>query len=466
MQLGSRLRALRRREGLTQAAFAKRLGISTSYLNLIENDRRPLTAQVLIKVARTFEVDLGEFSGEQEDALLQDLMEALGDPLFDEHGLTNTDLRELVGNQPEVGRALVRLYQAFRSAQETNAQLALQVSDTQDIQTPTRLPSEEVTDFIQAHQNHFPALEAAAERIWKDGSFEIRSLEYRLRRFLQEELGVRVLVSRQDMIRRFDPQTRELHLSENLPPRSRNFQLAVQTALLWREGDIDRVISTFRFRSEAARRLAKVTLANYFAGATLMPYTPFLQAAKEERYDIELMGNRFRTSFEQVAHRLTTLRRSGAEGVPFHFIRVDIAGNISKRFSASGIGFARFGSACSKWNVFSAFMTPGRISRQLSVMPDGKTYFCIARTITRGKGGYHKPHAVQAIGLGCETEHARALVYADGIDLDKPARVVEIGTSCRLCPRHDCAQRAFPSLEHPLEIDEHVRGASFFSPAR
>lgn len=466
MNLGTRLRALRRREGLTQAAFSKRLGISTSYLNLIENDRRPLTAQVLIKLARSFEVDLAEFSGDAEDGIVQDLMEAFGDPLFDEHGLTNSDLRELASSQPEVGRAMVRLYQAFRGSQETNAQLALQVSDTQDIQTPTRLPSEEVTDFIQAHHNHFPALEEAAERIWKDGSFELRSLEYRLRRFLEQELGVRVEVAQGADLRRFDPAKRVLTLSENLPPRSRNFQLAVQTALLWREDDIERMVASFRFRSEAARRLGKVTLANYFAGATLMPYGPFLKAAEAARYDIELLGNRFRTSFEQVAHRMTTLRRTGAEGVPFHFIRVDIAGNISKRFSASGIGFARFGSACSKWNVFAAFMTPGRISRQLSVMPDGKTYFCIARTITRGQGGYHAPHAVQGIGLGCETDHARKLVYADGIDLDAPQRVVQIGTSCRLCPRSDCAQRAFPSLEHPLEIDEHVRGASFFSPSR
>jgi predicted transcriptional regulator len=211
--------------------------------------------------------------------------------------------------------------------------------------------------------------------------------------------------------------------------------------------------------------LARVSLANCFAGAVLMPYGPFLAAAEAERYDIELLGHRFRTSFEQVCHRLTSLRRKDRAGVPFHFIRVDLAGNISKRFSASGIPFARFGSACSKWNVFHAFMTPGRIRRQLSRMPDGRTYFCIARTLRKGAGGFHAPHPVQAIGLGCEVRHARELVYADGVDLDSPSVLVDIGTSCRLCPRKDCAERAFPSLERPLRIDEDVRGASFFSPS-
>ena len=467
MAFGTKLRALRRRESLTQAQFAKRLGISTSYLNLIENDRRPLTAQVLIKLAQAFDVDLAEFSEDAEDALVQDLREAFGDPFFEEHGLTNSDLRELASGQPELGRAVVRLYQAWRNGQETTAQLAARLSDSQDVEAPSRLPSEEVTDFIQHHHNHFPALEEAAERIWKDGAFEIRSLEYRLRQFLQGELGVRVQVVNGDdlgAVRRYDPDTRTLSLSENLPPRSRNFQLAVQTALLWRWTDLSDKVERFRFHSADARRLAKVTLANYFAGATLMPYTRFKRAAVDLRYDVELLGNRFRCSFEQVAHRLTTLRRPGDEGVPFHFIRVDLAGNISKRFSASGIGFARFGSACSKWNVFSALLTPGRVSRQVSRMPDGETYFCIARTLTKGRGGFNAPHPVQAIGLGCSLEHAKKLVYSDGIDLTSPAHIVPIGTSCRLCPRKDCEQRAFPSLEHPLAIDEHVRGASFFSP--
>jgi predicted transcriptional regulator len=209
-----------------------------------------------------------------------------------------------------------------------------------------------------------------------------------------------------------------------------------------------------------------MVLANYFASAVLMPYQPFLEAARQERYDIELLGHRFRSSFEQTCHRLTTLRRPGAEGIPFHFVRADIAGNISKRFSASGLRFARFSGACPRWNVFAAFLTPGMIRPQLAQMPDGTSYFWIARTVTKESGGYHSPRTLLAIGIGCEVTHARKLVYADGVDLESREAAVPVGLSCRLCERMDCEQRAFPPLQHPLQIHENVRGVSFFSPVR
>ncbi len=195
-----------------------------------------------------------------------------------------------------------------------------------------------------------------------------------------------------------------------------------------------------------------------------MPYAPFLKAAREERYDIDVIGRRFRVGFEQVCHRFTTLRRPGAEGVPFHMIRIDVAGNISKRFSASGIRFARFSGACPRWNVFAAFMTPGMIRIQISRMPDGAAYFCIARTIHKDSGGYHQQQPVQALGLGCRLEHARELVYSDGVDLGNGETATPVGVTCRLCERTDCEQRAFPSLRHPLEVDENVRGVSLYAP--
>jgi predicted transcriptional regulator len=214
-----------------------------------------------------------------------------------------------------------------------------------------------------------------------------------------------------------------------------------------------------------SRTVARVALANYFGGAVLMPYERFLQAAKSLRYDIELLGHRFRTSFEQVCHRLTTLQRPGSEGVPFHMIRIDVAGNISKRFSASGIRFARFSGACPRWNVFSALSTPGLIRVQLSRMPDGKSYFCLACSVRKDSGGYLAPHAVQAIGIGCPASMARELVYADGIDLENLEAAVPVGVTCRLCERMDCTQRAFPPLQHPLRVKEGVRGVSFYAPA-
>jgi predicted transcriptional regulator len=212
-------------------------------------------------------------------------------------------------------------------------------------------------------------------------------------------------------------------------------------------------------------RLRKA-LASYFAGALIMPYEGFRTAAREMRHDVLALGRRYDASFEQVCHRLTTLRRPGAEGVPFHFIRVDIAGNISKRFSASGIHIARFGAACPRWNVYDAFGTPGMVRVQISRMPDGGTFFCIARTSGRSStfttGGL--PHRIgqRAIGLGCSVRHAGELVYADGLNLNDPQLITPIGVSCRTCPRTDCAERAMPSLHQKLHIDENVRGPSTY----
>jgi predicted transcriptional regulator len=253
-------------------------------------------------------------------------------------------------------------------------------------------------------------------------------------------------------------------LSEVLPPRSRNFQLAHQAALLCEEQTIDRIVDEANLSTDDSRNLARIALANYFAGAVLMPYGPMVQAAERERYDIELLGHRFRTSVEQICHRLTTLRRPGREGVPFHMVRVDIAGNLSKRFSATGIRFARFGAACSLWNVFQAFLNPGRIRPQLSTMPDGQHFFCFATTIPKGRGGFHAPHTVHAIGMGCSAERAGELVYSDGIDLGNLDAAVPIGITCRLCERMDCGQRAFPPLHQPLRVDPNLRGVSSFAP--
>ena len=228
---------------------------------------------------------------------------------------------------------------------------------------------------------------------------------------------------------------------------------------------LDRIAQDQVLTSNESRALCRVAMANYFAGAVIMPYAPFREAARTERYDIELLGHRFRTSLEQVCHRLTTLRRPGAEGIPFHMIRTDLAGNISKRFSASGIRFARYSGGCPRWNVFAAFMTPGRFRVQLSRMPDGTTYFCLARTISKESAGYHARQSTQAIGMGCEVKYARELVYADGVDLDNLDAAVPIGITCRLCERMDCGERAFPPLTHPLRVNENVRGISFYAPA-
>ncbi|WP_437733875.1 helix-turn-helix domain-containing protein [Sorangium sp. So ce1335] len=466
--LGAKVRALRRREHMTQVDLAERLGVSASYLNLIENNRRPLTAPLLIRLAQIFQLDLQNFASEEDVRLTADLHEVFGDPIFESHGLTNADLRELVAASPNVARAVLTLYRSYATTRESLATMGERLAGDGFVAVDnSRLPSEEVSDLIQRRMNHFPELEEGAEALWREAELDADDVYRGLVRYLHATRGIEVRIVRvadeRQAMRRYDPDRRVLSISEVLPPRSRRFQLAHQLGLLTQSAAIDRILRDENLTTPESRALARVALANYFAAAILMPYQPFLEAARTERYDIELLAHRFGTSFEQVCHRLTTLRRPGAEGVPMHMVRIDIAGNISKRFSGSGIRFARFSGACPRWNVHAALMTPGMIRIQLSQMPDGAVYFCIARTVRSDRGGYHVPHTVQSIGMGCDVRYARELVYADGVDLDNIGAAVPVGVTCRTCERLDCAQRALPALQHPLRLDENRRGVSFYA---
>jgi predicted transcriptional regulator/DNA-binding XRE family transcriptional regulator len=468
-RLGAKVRALRRRENLSQVHLAARLGISPSYLNLIESNRRPLPAALLIKLAQSFGVDLNVFGADEDARLVHDLLEAFSDPLFDAYQLTSTDLRDFAINQSQVARAVLALYSSYKTQRGASDELASRL-DGEDGGGLDRslLPSEEVNDLIQKHMNYFPELEDGAEELWRKARLEAEELNAGLVGYLDRHHGVHVRIARggaeRGILRRFDGQKKILTLSELLPTRSRTFQLAHQVALLTQNARVDRIVADGHLTTNESRALARVALANYFAGALILPYGPFLEACRQERYDLDVIGRRFRVGFEQLCHRYTTLRRPGAEGVPFHMIRIDVAGNISKRFSASGIRFARFSGACPRWNVFAAFMTPGMIRIQLSRFSDGATYFCIARTIHKDSGGYHAQQPVQSIGLGCLIEHAREMVYSDGIDLDNAQMATPVGVTCRLCERSDCEQRAFPSIRQPLQVDENVRGVSLYAP--
>ena len=467
--LGARVRALRRQRGLTQAQLAGKLGISASYLNLIEHDKRSLSAPVLIRLAALFELDLKALAGDDHARTIADLMEVFGDPMFESHDVTNQEVRELCATTPTAARAVVGLYQAYRAARAASDTLAATLSDG-DLAgiDSSHLPTEEVSDLVQRHMNHFPELEAGAEALWREARLDRDYLYTSLVRHLADAAAWRSASSAPPgcagrcaattPTRRCSPSPRcsaAAAATSSSPTRSGSSPRPRRSTASPRDRHLT---------SDAARALARVALANYFAGAVLMPYQPFLEAARSERYDIELLCHRFRASFEQTCHRLTTLRRPGAEGVPFHFVRVDIAGNISKRFSASGLRFARFSGACPRWSVFEAFTTPGLIRTQLSQMPDGATWFWVARTVTREYGGWHAPRSMVAIALGCEASRARDLVYADGIDLESRQAVVPVGLTCRLCERMDCEQRAFPPLQHPLAVNANVRGVSFYAP--
>jgi predicted transcriptional regulator/transcriptional regulator with XRE-family HTH domain len=471
-RLGAKVRILRRREQLTQTQLAQKLEISPSYLNLIESNQRPLPAHLLLKLAQVFHVELQAFADESHVRLADGLQEVFADPLLEEHGVTTNDVRE-VAEHPAVARAILSLYHSYKASVQSMRDLASQLYDGRAFEgvDPTHLPSEEASDVIQENLNYFPELEAAAEEITRRAGLDRADMYRSLVAWLNTKHGVTVKltpVSRdRGLIRRYDPATHTLMLSEVLPPWSRQFQVAHQLGLLEAGAVLDTILqrSSKHLNTPESVKLCRVALANYFAGALLMPYDDFFRLAEETRYDIELLQHHYTASWEQVCHRLTSLRKPGAVGVPFHFVRVDIAGNISKRFSGTGIRFARFSGSCPRWDVHAAFLTPGRIRTQLSKMPDGTAYFCVARTI-RKSYGFSSGDALMAVGIGCPVRDARKTVYADGYDLDNLDAAVPIGVTCRLCERTDCEQRAFPPLQYGLTVDENVRGRSFYAPVR
>ncbi|MBV8518865.1 MAG: DUF2083 domain-containing protein [Acidobacteria bacterium] len=470
LKLGTKVRSVRRREQMTQTQLAEKLEISPSYLNLIESNQRPLPAHLLVKLAQIFHVDLQAFADDSHSRLADSLQEVFADPLLEEHGITTNDVRELA-ESPAASRAIIALYQTYKSTISSMRDLASQLYDGRAFMgvDPSHLPSEEASDVIQENVNYFPELEAAAEELARRAKLDRADLYRSLVMHLRGKHGVEVALTPvardRGLLRRYDPNARVLSLSEVLPPWSRQFQIAHQLGLIEAAPVIDAIIqrSQKNLTTPESVKLCRVALANYFAGALLMPYDDFLRTAEEVRYDIELLQHHYTASWEQVCHRLTSLRRNGAAGVPFHFVRVDIAGNISKRFSGTGIRFARFSGSCPRWDVHAAFLTPGRIRTQLSKMPDGTAYFCMARTI-RKSYGYASGDALMAVGIGCPVKHARKLVYADGYDLENLEAAVPIGVTCRLCERADCEQRAFPPLQHGLKVDENVRGRSFYAP--
>jgi predicted transcriptional regulator/DNA-binding XRE family transcriptional regulator len=473
IRLGPKIRRLRRDNRLSQAKLAEQLGISPSYLNLIEHNRRNVTVDLLLKLAEQFQLAIGDLSEDDDGQVMADLVETFDDDIFERHDLTTTEVRELVTAAPVVAQAVLTLYDAYRNTRAEASTLADQFSEETDasLDGESRIPTDQVSDFIQQSANHFADIEEEAERIRREAGLESGDPLAKLIDYLKTTHGVRVAIlppePGQATARRYDAAARTLEISETLARGSRIFQIANQIGLLAASPVFDTLLQEGRLQSGEAQTLGRIALANYFAGAVMMPYAPFLEAAQSLRYDIDLLQHHFGANFEQVCHRLTTLQRPGARGVPFHMLRVDIAGNVSKRFSASGLRIPRHGGACPRWNVYTAFLSPGMINAQISRMPDGASYFCIARTVQKRMGGYGEPQRILSIGLGCQLSEARALVYADGMDLDDPRRAIAAGGQCRSCDRMDCRQRAFPPVHHRLNLNENVRGLSaYVSPPR
>ena len=456
--MGVRLRKLRAERGLSQVALANALGLSPSYLNQLEQNQRPLTVAVLLRISRALGIDVQQFSEDEEARLVAGMREALADnPGGEEVALP--ELLEVASQMPAVGRALLALHRRNADAAQRLEAMALRLGDDRADIAPTRpMAFERVRDFFFAHQNHFDAVDRAAEALAAEANAEGGPLsEWLVRRLIQRH-GVHAMPSHdeaEESQRRYEPGSRTLRLSAALEAGQQAFQLATQLALLEQSALLDRLVDTPEFGGDPqARTLARIGLANYFAGALLLPYAAFLKAAEIMRYDIDRLSRRFGVGFETICHRLSTLQRPDAPGVPFFFIRVDRAGNISKRQSATHFHFSKTGGTCPLWNVYEAFSQPGKILPQLARMPDGRTYLWIARTVSKGQGGYGAPSKTFSVALGCDTRHAPRLVYSRGMNLDDPEIATPIGMGCKVCERTRCPQRAFPFVGRPLEVNE------------
>ncbi len=513
--LGSKVRRLRRAQGVTQVDMAKRLGISPSYLNLIEHNQRPLTRSLQMKLAEGYDVDLQVFAEDEDARIVTDLVEILRDPLFASFDLAAKDLSDAVGAAPALGQAMIALYQGYRNlradldavserlsddalisasthelrtvltsirsfseilrdyedldAEQRQRFLEILVKETgrlnqaadrmvdfakgEDLAGLSGLASavDDVMDFVQNNNNHFPELETAAEALWEQAALSERSLESDLAAYLDKACGVAVRIAPVAAPADFDRSDGILVLSETLSASSRAFHMARCIGALRCGQRFEPLVEGLTLSAEDSASKLRDALASYFAGAVILPYEPFIAAARELRYDIERLQQRFGASFEQVCHRLTTLQRPGQRGVPFHFVRIDPAGNVSKRFGGSGLRIARYGGVCPRWNLHAASASPGRTLVQIAEMPGGSRFFCLARSITKPSGGYREPETRYVIGIGCDLSYAEELVYSEGLKWEAPETAVPVGINCRLCERSDCRQRAMPSLVPPAD---------------
>ncbi|MBU8820028.1 acetate metabolism transcriptional regulator RamB [Mycolicibacterium goodii] len=455
--VGSRVRQLRSERGFSQAALAQMLDISPSYLNQIEHDVRPLTVAVLLRITEVFGVDATFFSPQDDTRLVAELREVTLDRDLGASDVDLTELADMVASHPKLARAMVNLHRRYRLA---TTQLAAATEDRYSDGSGSgaiTMPHEEVRDYFYERQNYLHELDTAAEDLTSRMRMHSGDLAAELTNRLTSVHGVRV-VRRIDLgetvLHRYDPATKTLEMGNHLSRGQQVFKMAAELAYLEFGGLIDKLVDEGRFTSDESRTLARLGLANYFAAATVLPYRQFHDVAENFRYDIERLSAFYQVSYETIGHRLSTLQRPSMRGVPFSFVRVDRAGNMSKRQSATGFHFSSSGGTCPLWNVYETFAYPGKILVQIAQMPDGRHYMWVARTVERRASRYGQPGKTFAIGLGCELRHAHRLVYSEGLDLSGNVST-PIGSGCRVCERDNCPQRAFPALGKALDLDEH-----------
>ena len=453
LYIGPRLRRMRRDLGLTQAGMAADLEVSASYIALMERNNRPVTADLLVRLARTYGLDIGQVAGDggAEDA--QRLQVVLKDPIFAGIDRASLEAADVVTNYPGVAEALLRLYTTYQEEQLALADRGAEGGSAGE-GAETSDPVAESRRFLAARRNYFPSLDETAERLAQAVAGHDSLAAYFKAR---HNLRVRRLPANRMVgsTRRLDRHNRDVLLDDALDGASQAFQLALQLAYLEMAPEIDAVLSGGAFASESGERLTRRALASYAAAAVLMPYAAFARAVETRRYDVEALGRQFGTSFEQTAHRLTTLQKPGQTRVPFFFIRVDPAGNVSKRLDGAGFPFARHGGGCPLWSVHQVFRTPRQVVTQWLELPDGQRFFSIARTVTAGGGAFGAPRVERAIALGCAAEHADRLVYVDAAGNGaEGAAATPIGITCRICQRTECAARSEPPIGRQILPDD------------
>jgi XRE family transcriptional regulator, fatty acid utilization regulator len=468
--VGQRLRQLRLDRGARQVDVAKSLGISPAYLNLIEKGKRTIQFALLWKALQFFEEELETFMGSLGERRPDDaLAKLLDDPLAKTLDLDEDDVAKLQA-EPKAATTIAALFHLYKN---TRAQLDTAVAKL-SAGEPPRLdyaPSDEVTDFLQAHKNFFPELEEAAERVRRDEALGRRVISDQLARALERRFGYTVTTeppsSGSSVVRRIDHERKRIVISPTLPEHALKFQLAATAGILVLDEMKlhERLTEAHRPRHAETARLIKIHLANYFAGALLLPYDDYFREVQRTHYDVEELASLFEMSYEACAHRLCNLSDTRRPGIPLHFLRVDIAGNISKKYSGTGIKFPHGSGSCPKWAVHQAFLTPSVVTRQYSLMPDGAIYFCFAKVTLQPQQGSLVRGTTYSIGIGTQAENARHIVYARDLPAHDIERIaVPSGVTCRFCERTDCNQRAAPSYKFAFSVDEYTKKDNFFSP--
>ncbi len=466
LKIGPKIKSFRRQLGLQANKLAEQLGISASYLNLIESGKRKIDGDLLLKVCEELKIELSDLTNKSDLSLVNDISELLDDKLFEDLDIVGPEVKDLVNTNPKIARALIKLGDNFKQKDHEIINKVENLSGKIIDSRKTAFPGEVISDFLQEKKNYFPKLEDFANNVFEKVQKNNRTRYVALCEFLKTEYSITV----KDVIpdegkpfsKIFDKNKKELLLSDYNSLETKKLHAAAQIAQEGAMKEINDYLSEFKFPTEESKRLTQIALLNYCGAAILMPYKLFHSECKKLKYDLELLQNTFATSFEQVAHRVTSLQDPKLPGIPFHFLRVDVAGNISKRFSLSGIEIPRYGGACPRWNVYSAFSRPGVIQAAVSKMTNGEKYVCIARTVEKGVGRYGQKKSMLSIGLGCEAKYAKDFVYTENLSLSDKKTEIPIGVSCRTCDRLDCSQRAFPPLHKKFDVDVNARGVSVY----